>query len=218
MYKVVGIWLVGSILLATAAGCSAPSDSSQATNADADAGQLTDIRDASRPDVALDAGGQVDGSTAASIKRSLVDHGAWAVVSEAEDPFSDREADGSCEPAGHMLELLAGEEVLSVETGLCSYVTFLQPSLSNIRAGDALTARIWHFALLADEPAEAHVSVRIGNQALLDQRIPIPSNGSLLLVTVEATQDMSAGTPIYFHLHNHGENSWAMVEVSHTRD
>jgi hypothetical protein len=73
---------------------------------------------------------------------------------------------------------------------------------------------VWHFALHAGESAMAHVAVRIGEQTLLDTTVPIPAAGGLLNIEEVAPESIPEGAPVYFHLHNHGDNSWSFVELS----
>jgi hypothetical protein len=113
-----------------------------------------------------------------------------------------------------MSEALGGDDAFSVDTGRCSYLTVMQPALRAVAAGEVLQVRLWHFDLTAFEPAEAHAAVLVDGLALLDERVPIPSPGGLLVKEVPAERVIPAGAPVYFHLHNHGTNSWSLVEVS----
>jgi hypothetical protein len=113
-----------------------------------------------------------------------------------------------------MPELLGAEPVFSVDTGACTYITARQPALRDVAQGETLVARVWHFALNAGEAAEAHVALRIGDTTVLDQTVPIPSAGGLIAVSETAPRAFEAGTPVFFHLHNHGDNSWSLVELS----
>lgn len=151
---------------------------------------------------------------AAKPRGELVVHDSWEIVSAEEDPFPDRPSDVVCPDDSHMPELLGAEPVFSVDTGGCSYLTARQRSLRAVERGETLIARVWHFALDAGEPAEAHVALRIGDSDALDQTVPIPSEGGLIAVSNLAMRAYEAGTPIYFHLHNHGDNSWSLVELS----
>jgi hypothetical protein len=144
----------------------------------------------------------------------LVDWNAWELVSASEDPFDDRPADPSCPTGAYMPEVLSGEDVFSVNTGACSYITARQPALRDVEQGESLVARVWHFALNASESATGHVSLRLGESTLLDETVPIPSPGGLLAIQQVADSAFPEGTPVYFHLHNHGDNSWSLVELS----
>jgi len=145
---------------------------------------------------------------------SLVDWNAWEVVAAPEDPFDDRPPDPSCPTGAYMPEILSGEEVFSVDTGACSYVTLRQPARRDVARGERLVARVWHFALNAGTSATAHVALRLGDSTVLDETVPIPSEGGLLAIDQPADHAYPEGTPVYFHLHNHGDNSWSLVELS----
>jgi hypothetical protein len=150
----------------------------------------------------------------AAERTSLVDSTAWQVMPAAEDPFSDRPEDAACPDDAYMPEWLAEESVFSVNTGGCTYLTARQPVLRHVAAGETLVLRVWHFALDAGESAQAHVAVRLGDATLLDTSVAIPSAGGLLRVAQVAPRPISEGTAVYFHLHNHGDNSWSFVELS----
>lgn len=159
----------------------------------------------------IDAGSDLEPATE---RTSLVDASAWQVMSASEDPFDDRPEDAACPEGAYMPEYLSGEPVFSVDTGGCKYLTARQPALRHIVAGEKLELRVWHFALHAGESALAHVAVRIGDKALLDTTVPIPSEGGLLHIEEVAPESIPEGAAVYFHLHNHGDNSWSFVELS----
>jgi hypothetical protein len=144
----------------------------------------------------------------------LIEPEAWEIVSAPEDPFADRLEDASCPDGAYMPELLANEPVFSVDTSGCRYMTARQPALRDVAEGETLVARVWHFALNAGESAEAHVALRVGESVVLDETVPIPSEGGLIVREEFAPQAFPAGTPVFFHLHNHGDNSWSLVELS----
>jgi hypothetical protein len=93
-----------------------------------------------------------------------------------------------------------------------------QPTQRELAAGDLLKVRLWHFALSAPEPAEAHAALLVAGLRVLDERIAIPQPGALIVRQVRVERDVPAGALVYFHLHNHGANSWALVEVSVGRE
>lgn len=145
---------------------------------------------------------------------SLIDHNAWLVLGPDEDPFEDRPDAVECAEQGVKPEELGGEIAFGVDTGPCRYITARQVSRQYVAAGETLVVRLWHFQLNAPSPAEAHAVVQVDGMRVLDQRVPIPAPGGLIKVALPVDRAVPAGAPIYFHLHNHGENSWALVEVS----
>ncbi|MBT9559721.1 MAG: hypothetical protein IV100_27065 [Myxococcales bacterium] len=126
------------------------------------------------------------------------------------DPFPDRPADFPCAPEGLHFEELGGEPVYSINTGACAYTTAVGSLAAALSAGDTVEARVWHFTLLGPT-AEAHVSVRIGDTAVLDERIAIPGESGMSVASFTLDGPVAAGTSVYFHLHNHGSNSWSWL-------
>lgn len=203
--------LCGLALAACLADEVSPGESGGTGTPDAtmDAGApATDASSTPAEDAEAEAG-DVDAEASA-----LVDPYAWQRLSADDDPFSDRPDAVECTDAATSAGQLGGELVFDVETGLCNYLTVEQPSQKAVSQGQTLKVRLWHFELTADEPAEAHAAVSIDAVPLLDERIAIPQPGELLVREVVAPRDFEAGVPIHFHLHNHGQNSWALVEVS----
>ena len=141
----------------------------------------------------------------------LTDPVRWQEVDPGEDPFADRPTRVACTAA--MPEVLSGELVYSVDTATCNYLTARQSSLRAVAAGQRVKVRLWHFALSAPEPAEAHAAVWLNGEPLLDEHIPIPQPGGLIVREVVAEATVPEGAPVLFHLHNHGENSYSLVEV-----
>jgi hypothetical protein len=163
---------------------------------------------------ALDAGTPSATDAATAARASLIIHDLWRSVASADDPFDDRPEQAKCELSGTMTELLADERVFSVDTGVCNYLTVRQSTLFEIAAGEKINVRLWHFALTAPEPAEAHAAVLVDGLHVLDERVAIPGAGGLLTRTLRVERTIPSGAPVHFHLHNHGGNSWSLVEVS----
>lgn len=145
----------------------------------------------------------------------LVEAEGWTPVSAAEDPFADHRPDDIvCPSTSWGPEELGGELTLGVDTGACGYLTASRPSQAAIEAGDAIEVRAWHFALTATEPGEAHVAVRVGARTLWEERVTIPADSRLYAPVVEVPADAEAGTPVYFHVHNHGDNAWNLIGLT----
>jgi hypothetical protein len=190
-------------------------DATSDSDSDADAGGAADESsthaDGSLPGVEAGADAN-DGQTRA--RSALVAPAFWQDVDAATDPFGDRPSTTQCAPGAVMAELLGGEPAFSVNTGQCDYVSVVQPSRQAALVGDVVKVRLWHFDLSAPEAAEAHAVVMLGDLKVLDERIAIPQPGGLLARQVTLERALPAGLPVYFHLHNHGANSWSLVEVS----
>ncbi|TNF28224.1 MAG: hypothetical protein EP329_18255 [Deltaproteobacteria bacterium] len=153
-----------------------------------------------------DAGGNV----------ALVDHDRWTVASAEDDPWvASRPAEDLCTDADHYAEDFAGTYSYAIQTGpRCGYVTVVQPSLAGACAGQTLYVWLWHFQLTAPDPGEAHVAVRIGDREVWAATLPIPSESGLFAEEIPLPADVPAGTPVYYHVDNHGSNSYNLLEVS----
>lgn len=175
--------------------------------ANRDAGIATDSGDLAVSDGALmsDAGGSA---------RALVSSTHWTLTTAEQDPFDDRPPSVQCPAYAATPEVLGAEPAFGVDTGFCSYLTAIQPTRSAVAVGETLKVRLWHFDLSAPEPAEAHAALTVDGVVVMDERIAIPAPGGLLVKRVQALRTIPEGAPVYFHLHNHGANSWALVEVS----
>jgi hypothetical protein len=190
----------------------APDSGDEAAVIPRDAGSGVEDASIPTPDVQhLDAGPMPPDAGA---RTQLVVPALWQVLEPAEDPFDDRPAEIHCGAGAAMAELLGGEGSFSVDTGACDYLTVTQGTRRAVAAGELLKVRLWHFDLSAPEPAEAHAAVRVDGLPLLDERIPIPKPGGLITAQLLAPRAIPQGAPVLFHLHNHGANSWSLVEVS----
>jgi hypothetical protein len=156
--------------------------------------------------------GAVDGGSALP----LVDPSRWRRVEAGDDPFDDRPPEVECPLIATTYEILGNEPVFDVDTGQCNYLAVVQPTLRDVPAGARLRVRLFHFDLNAPMPAEAHAAIVVQGLFVLDERVPIPASGGLIARELRAERAIPAGTPIHFHLHNHGQNTWALVEVSVT--
>lgn len=139
---------------------------------------------------------------------------SWQPVPLESDPFEDPPESVRCDEGAVAAEYLGGEFVLGVDTGGCNYLTMTQPIRSAVPEGATVVVRVWHFALTAPAPATAHVAILLDGLAIVDERVEIPHEGQLIKREVQLERTIASGAPAHFHLHNHGENSWALVEVS----
>jgi hypothetical protein len=167
---------------------------------------------AARPGTSIADGGAL--VPASGVGESLIDHRRWARVDTADDSFADGPATPYCGPSATMAETLADEPVFSVDTGFCDYLTVSQQTTRAVAAGETIKVRLWHFELSAPMPAQAHAAVVVDGLPVLDEHIAIPAVGGLLTRQLLATRAIAVGAPVLFHLHNHGANSWALVELS----
>lgn len=143
---------------------------------------------------------------------TLIDHERWEQIeASAEDPLAEhRPSVITCDVAGWYLE----NEVLEIDTNWCNYLALRQDSLAPITAGAKVRLGFYHFDLVAPEEALAHVAVLVDGQLLYEQEIAIPGKAMVYALELEAPFSAPAGAELVFHLHNHGQNTWALQELS----
>jgi hypothetical protein len=140
----------------------------------------------------------------------LVQSTLWTQVAAPDDPLADhRPAQVTC-PLGAWLFEPQGFEV---NTGGCNYAMFVQPSRATVVPGATITASLYHYDLIADPPATAHVALLLGERVLWEREVEIPGKANAFAIEVVADETVPAGTPVYFHLHNHGQNTWTLGAV-----
>lgn len=140
----------------------------------------------------------------------LIDLGAFEQTAASDDPFDDRPSDIACE-FGFGLE----DGFFEYESDLCRYGAFSQPALAPIRIGDTIDFLLLHENLVSSDPsAQAHVAVAFGEDIAYEARIDIPAEANFLDAQWVSTLDVPEGTPVHFHLHNHGINSYRLAELS----
>lgn len=159
-----------------------------------------------------------DDTTAAAPPRMpapLIDHAAWVPVAAADDPIPDhRPALVDCGVTGAYVELASYE----IDTARCNYLARRQPSLVEIRAGDRVAVAAYHATLASVEAGQAHFALLVGGVVVWQELVLIPASPGVVDATpfqaeVPIDVDVPAGTPVDLHLHNHGYNTWTLLEV-----
>lgn len=148
---------------------------------------------------------------------SLVAHDAWDLLPPDQDPYGEERLPETRCPrlAGYKDEEFNGERSLEIVTAFCTYASLAQNSQQEIRKGDRVFLRLWHFKLTAREDfAVAHLALRIGDWELWAVSLDMPREGQLYTETFTAPRDFPKGTPILFHIHNHGANTYHLIELS----
>jgi hypothetical protein len=159
-----------------------------------------------------DTGEGGDGSTEAL---PIVDAPAWQLAAVEHDLFADmRPPEIYCdELRGYYLQETPWSTTFEVNTGWCNYVTLEQPLLEPLEVGDTVEIRVFHFELTGG-PAEGYLGLGLGEGLVWEERIPIPSASELVTGTFEVTEAAPSGTPIQFHVHNHGSNTWELYSIA----
>jgi hypothetical protein len=154
-------------------------------------------------------------------KVPLVDHDAWAILTAADDPMPPAGEDETrrCGTGEMMAELLGYERSYTIMTRLCSFGAAAQPLRASVEAGELLAFRMFYFSATRFEVAEARSVVAFAGAPVWSETIPLPvTEGGVRIATVPAPAGLAAGTPVSWHVQNHGENSWNLLEVSVLRE
>ena len=158
----------------------------------------------------MDTGTTDDSSGDAGMSAPIIDHLQWQVLDAVADPLAEHRPDlVECGIAGWYVE----DEKLEVDTNSCNYLALHQPSLVAIEQGQPLGLGLYHFDLVAPEPASAHLAILVEGELLWEQQIQIPGDAQVYTEVFESPLSAPAGAEVVFHLHNHGQNTWALQEL-----
>ena len=126
------------------------------------------------------------------------------------NPFAEYlDAEETCNPLGVTEE--AG--VLEVQTDVCSHATLWQPALASSANGDELDILAYHSALYTDPPDEGYMAVMVAGETVWERWIDIPGEADVYPVVLESFPKIKKGDAIFFHVHNHGANSWKLAHI-----
>ena len=137
---------------------------------------------------------------------------AWTPAT-GDHPFTaGAPQDGACPEAAY------GEEggFFEVETDRCAWAVFTQPLAHDVAAGDTVEWVSWHLDLWAQVETTARVVLQVGDEVLWDQSYAVPGPDDIDAVTLTAAADLPAGMPAWWHIANHGYNSWRLGDVEAT--
>jgi len=137
----------------------------------------------------------------------------WRGVERDADPFvADPEAVASCASPGFRVE--EEQAWLELDTSSCAWVTVTAPALFAVEVGQALRIELSHFDLEAPEPAEAEVRLWFDDCEAWSESIPIPSAAEVSEEELASPCALKAGGDVYFHLRNHGQNTYQLQGIA----
>ncbi len=170
---------------------------------------MQDTSDGGQADTELDGMSELDTLAQAPAVR-LIDHAMWTAADASDDPFTmHRPAVVTCPDDGWYVDL----GLLEVDTGKCNYVSVQQPLVEAVTVGEVIEVSAWHGQLLSPDASSGHMAVALGDLVIWEATVPIPSGSGFFVEQWTATEPIPAGTPIRFHLHNHGANTWNLESV-----
>ena len=150
--------------------------------------------------------------------RTLIDNTRWTPTESALDPFF--EANGAkgimCPPEEYGVEELPDGPWFDVKTRECGYLTVEQPILEEVPEGATLRVRVWHFAATVGQ-GTFYLAMAIGEPAevIWEGSVEVPTDkGGLLYDEFITPRAMTMGETAYWHISNHGDNTWGLIEFS----
>ena len=156
-------------------------------------------------------GSAESGAAARLSGSSLVELSAWKLQLVQDDPLpAHRPQMLLCPPYPYSVE----RDGLELSTQLCPYFSMEQASLAAVRAGDPIRFALYHYDLVADSPGEAHVAILFAGALQWEQTFAIPSPANSYEYCFVANRDLVPGGVITLHLHNHGQNTWIVTDLS----
>lgn len=142
----------------------------------------------------------------------------WQLAPVDKDPFaSQRPAQAPpCDPQGATLEDFGGQLAFEIQTELCNWASIQQPLLGAAKHGERLRLKVWSTLLtsLDEAPAQAYLGLAVGERIIWEQRVSYPQQARLNEWELELPFDLTVGAPLTLHVHNHGANTWSVLEVS----
>lgn len=151
----------------------------------------------------------VDSEEAGPGPRVLLPAAAWQPVEGGDHPFGPGPEGEECPPTAYGAE----SGFFEVETDRCAWAIFSQPLASAAQAGEPIEFVAWHLDLWAQVEAEARVVLQIGDEVLWDETFAIPGPEGIEKFEQALTADHPAGEAAWWHIGNHGYNSWRLGDV-----
>jgi len=148
--------------------------------------------------------------------QALVALEGWSPVGRGDDPFIEGSEEApACVGPGFRVE--SEDEWVEIDTGLCNWVTLIQPALVDVDEGATIELDFSHYDLGAAEPTKAELKLRLGDCDAWSKSIPIPSAAQVYEEQQASPCPISAGDPVLFHLRNHGQNTYQLKSISTLR-
>lgn len=147
--------------------------------------------------------------------QALVAAAEWEIVPADEDPFAANYPSGSVSCGWGDLRLENGG--IEIDTGACNLVALRQPLMESLPADAQLSLKMWWQTLVSIEPATGDLALALGGTRIWQHQVSIPGPADAIEPLVRVKRSFEAGTPIYFHLSNHGSNTWNLNQITWRR-
>jgi len=152
---------------------------------------------------------EVDGAQA------LIHATLWEAVPSSDDPIAatDLLPEDQCGTEATTIEFTDDGTYYDIDTTDCGWLTVTQPALDSLSPGDTL--RIWAFRwanVVAEGAGRLTVAAGEPPEVLWEVHPELPNDTSeLYYEDIQVTQAVPAGTDLYWHVSNHGQNVWSLI-------
>lgn len=157
-----------------------------------------------------------DVSAAPPAELSLIDNAAWDLVPVDLDPFVTEgdPAPDVC-PASELTPETTPEGLwFDVSTEGCSWTTVSQPLAESVPSGAQIRITVVHWEIEAgDEDYTLAVALGSAADVVWSVEVALESEFDTLGGVVTVPDAYAPGDPIWFHVGNHGENTWSLTEI-----
>lgn len=144
----------------------------------------------------------------------LIDHDAWEISSASDDPFATmHEYRVRCDVSALSWEA----DGFEVSTETCGHLTVQQRTGADVEEGETLDLDLSWGPLIAEVPTEAVIEIRIGDATLFNETLSVPAAAGIRTVSLIAPISAPRGTMVYFHVRNHGSNSYKLRSLAKAR-
>ena len=144
------------------------------------------------------------------VQAPLLDDEPWRAYPASEDPLPTHQPSQiDCGAGGFYVE----RQQLEIDTSYCNYLLAEHPSRLSIAANTEVSIELSHYDLTAPEPTTAHAALLFGDDVVWETFIDIPAAADVLHATVRSPHALAAGQPVRLHLHNHGQNNYALGPI-----
>jgi hypothetical protein len=137
---------------------------------------------------------------------------SWTPASVAEDPFVEfAEGRLRCSPFAFRLEA----NWLEVTTTDCNYATLVYRFPHDVLPGDVITGEVAWATLASLEPAVGTLAFATARDGVVwTHEVSIPGQADIVEVRFTLGQRASTGSALYFHVRNHGYNTWQLSPLT----
>jgi hypothetical protein len=158
--------------------------------------------------------GQAEGDAAPAAVELEIPAAVWTAATVAEDPFVEFELDEGrvrCSPFAFRLEA----NWLEVTTTDCNYATLVYRFSREVLAGEVIIGEIAWATLASLEPAVGTLAFATARGGVLwTHQVSIPGLADIVTVEFALTESAPAGSALYFHVRNHGYNTWQLSPLT----